>query len=50
MEVPVGVYETGVLVVFLFLTQITEQYLDGMTTVEEGVPGFPIISDREEIP
>lgn len=50
MEVPVGVYETCVLRAFLFLTQITEQYLDVMTTVEEGVAGFPIISDSEEIP
>lgn len=34
MEVSVGVYETCVLLVFLFLTQITEQYLD-MVTAEE---------------
>lgn len=34
MEVPVGVYETCVLLVFLLLTQITEQYLDVVTTEE----------------
>lgn len=34
MEVSVRVYETCVLLVFLFLTQITEQYLD-VVTVEE---------------
>lgn len=34
MEVSVGVYETCVLLVFLFLTQITEQYLDVVRTEE----------------
>ena len=34
MEVSVGVYETCVLLVFLFLTQITEQYLDVVTAEE----------------
>lgn len=34
MEVSVRVYETCVLLVFLFLTQITEQYLDVVTAEE----------------
>lgn len=56
MEVSVRVYETCVLLVFLFLTQITEQYLDVVTTEEqevrgdEGGAGFPIISDSDESP
>ncbi len=51
MEVSVRVYETCVLLVFLFLTQITEQYLDVVTTEEQevgGCAGFPIISDSDE--
>lgn len=39
MEVSVGVYKTYVLLVFLLLTQITEQYLDVVTTEEQEVSG-----------
>lgn len=57
-----GVCETYVLLVFLFLTRITEQYLDMVTTEEQEVSGeeavgwwgwgtgFPIISDMMEAP
>ena len=45
------------LLVFLFLTQITEQYLDVVTAEEQevrgeegGGAGFPIISDSGESP
>lgn len=56
MEVPVGVCETCALLVFLFLTQITEQYLDVVSTEEQEVreggrgAGFPIISDMMKAP
>lgn len=58
MEVSVGVYETCVLLLFLFLTQITEQYLDVVTAGVGGErggrggdgTGFPIISDSDESP
>ena len=56
MEVPVGGYETRVLLVFLFLTQITEQYLEcgdrrgaGGERGGRGA-GFPIISDLVKAP
>lgn len=55
MEVPVGVYETCVLLVFLSLTQITEQYLDEVTAEEQEVrqqegrgQGSHIVSDSGE--
>lgn len=53
MEVSVGVCETCVLLVFLLLTQITEQYLDKVTTEAQGRErrkgaGFPIILDGDK--
>lgn len=39
MEVPDGGDETCVLRVFLFLTQITEEYLEVVMTVEQGRRG-----------
>lgn len=53
MEVSVGVCETCVLLVFLLLTQITEQYLDKVTAEAQGRErrkgaGFPIILDGDK--
>lgn len=47
MEVSVGVYETCMLLVFLFLTQITEKYLevrrrDEQEERDKGGGGFPV--------